>query len=386
MLLFWRIRYLDSRDKKFEDRDLWLDTDTIEPVAKAAVEAIHDLKDSRSRRKMLRYRHLFRERTSSISLSEYLCGHNDSISTIFILDYFEDENGKELTNIFPPGTKRHDMEFALADKRPIPLDKVSLSKDYLNILGYFTRDLREMLSSAFYKNGPGQLTHFSGSSSSPTLRTAVTDEEIRSFVTIFRRLYMKNEPGNFLKAVAVFGEALQEHPLANWIKGIAGEYEKELSEKPDTMPIPRDRVTFSRKCLIDVFLYTKYAHQPDKNRERQFIEYLAAVGNQNPLLTWTFLTELWMCSLHMRNAGVYIADFFDRYCQYYKISPPILASVSSDNPGIGTLEKKQDREERILKEKAEELSQSLWAAAGNPAGGPGQFIDQALEQLREALR
>jgi hypothetical protein len=26
MLLFWRIRYLDTRDKAFKDRDLWLDT------------------------------------------------------------------------------------------------------------------------------------------------------------------------------------------------------------------------------------------------------------------------------------------------------------------------------------------------------------------------
>src|SRR4051812_21386560 len=104
--------------------------------------------------------------------------------------------------LFPAGTEQHIIEYALAERRPIPIYKISLSQDQLKILGYFVRDLRELLASAFYKDGPGELT--STDSRGPTLQTAVSDEEIRSFVTIFRRLYMENEPANFLKAVAVF--------------------------------------------------------------------------------------------------------------------------------------------------------------------------------------
>ena len=40
MRLFWRIRYLDSRIGQLKYRDLWLDTDAVEPVTKAALEMI----------------------------------------------------------------------------------------------------------------------------------------------------------------------------------------------------------------------------------------------------------------------------------------------------------------------------------------------------------
>ena len=40
MLLFWRIKYLDSRDRQFKDRDLTLDTTTLDAVDRAAIEAI----------------------------------------------------------------------------------------------------------------------------------------------------------------------------------------------------------------------------------------------------------------------------------------------------------------------------------------------------------
>src|SRR5688572_26024005 len=39
MILFWRIRYLDTHDQEFKDRDLWLDTDDLDSLTRAAVEA-----------------------------------------------------------------------------------------------------------------------------------------------------------------------------------------------------------------------------------------------------------------------------------------------------------------------------------------------------------
>jgi hypothetical protein len=60
MLLFWTIRYPDSRDRQFKNRNLWLDTDALDAVTEAAVEATYDSNDS-SRRPMLRFRALFRE-------------------------------------------------------------------------------------------------------------------------------------------------------------------------------------------------------------------------------------------------------------------------------------------------------------------------------------
>ena len=285
MLLFWRIRYLDTRDKQFKNRDLWLETDTLDPITKAAVEATHDLEDPGRGRGMLRYKHLFGEEDYSAAHLNELCARHGGMKGVFIHDYFEDENGKELTNkemavvvsgnpdavMFPAGAKQYDIDYVLAEKRAIPIDQISLSADALNVLGYFTRDLREMLASAFYKDGPGKIVGSPGSE--PVLQTAVTDEEIRSFVTIFRRLYMEKEPANFLRAVEVFTDAIDGYPLANWIRGIAGEYEAELDSQPDFVPfLGRRNCPFTRKRLIDVFLYTQYAHQPDERRAREFQE------------------------------------------------------------------------------------------------------------------
>jgi hypothetical protein len=389
MLLFWRIRYLDTREKQFKDRDLWLDTDTLDNVTKSAVELTYELKDTRHQREMLRYRHFFQEKN---------CSKDELDGSVYIYEYFEDENGKELSNkqmaviltgnpdaiMFPAGAKQYDIDYVLSKKRPISIEQISLSQKQLELLGYFVRDLKEMLVSAFYKNGPGTLK--SSGRDATTLETEVNDEEIRSFVTIFRRLYMKKEPANFLKAVKNFEEAVRGYPLGNLVKGIGCDYEVELDRKPHFVPFLGQReFPFTRKILIDIFLYTQYAHQPDAKRSRQFQECLSAMDNNIPALTWLFLTELHACSLHMRNAGVIIADFYDRYCQYHKVSSDVLASVASVNPGIGILEKKEARKARIFREKAEELAKMIWMNKGCPTGGHIQFINQASEQLKHAI-
>jgi len=398
MLLFWGIRYLDSRDRTFKDRALWLETDTLDPVERTAVEYLAQLKGSGREREWLRYRHLFREeRVSGDQLNARVERHG-GMRSVFLHDFFEDENGRELTwkriaeiltgdpnaIMFPAGTRQHDIDYALADKRPIPIDQIKLSADDLRILGYFTRDLRELLSSAFYKEGPGMLT--SCGDVGPDLQTAVTDEEIRSFVTIFRRLYMKNEPAGFLKAVEIFAGITQGYPLGKWIAGVGGEYKRELCQPPDPVPyVGQGNFPFARKRLIDVFLYTRYAHQPDAKRERQFQECLAAVGGRGALLTWLFLTVMWECALHMRNAGVIIADFFDRYRQVHGVACDVLMSVAHENPGIGSLEKKEDRERRLFEEAVKRLAAQLWKEAGRPKGERRQFEDEARAQLSAAV-
>jgi hypothetical protein len=402
MLLNWHVRYLDTRDKQFKGRNLWLETDALDPAAKAAVEATHELKDTGRGREMLRFRHLFRGDDPTSGNRSALCDLQGRMSYFNIPDYFEDETGKELTHqqmavalsgsphavLIPPGARQHDIDYMLAPRPSILIDQVTLSQVQLNILGYFARDLRELLASAFYKDGPGTLTGLGGKGSW-VLKTAVTDEEIRSSVMIFRLLYMENERANFVKAVAVFHQALLSHPLARWVKGIAGEYEKELEEEPDCIPlVALGRLSFSRKRLIDVFLYTRYAHQPlgkNEQRAKQFQDCLAAVGGNQDVLTMLFLTEVWRCALHYRSAGIVIADFYDRYCRFHKVAGGVLASLRSDHPGLGTLEKQEAREARIFREKAVELAKAIWEREGRPDGGYTQFLNPAIEQLQAAM-
>jgi len=398
MLVFWRIRYLDTRDKQFKHRDLWLETNKLDPITRAAIEASHDLQDLSRARGMLRHRHLFREQKYSPAEWIEVSSRHGRIGSVSIHDYFEDENGDELTDkqiavtlsgnpqaiMFPAGAKPYDIEYVLADKPPVLIDRISLSPHALDVLGYFTRDLREMLASAFFKEGPGTIGCFDGKNLA--LRTAITDEEIRSFVTIFRRFYLEKEPANFPKAAAVFANAIEGHPLADWIRGIAGDYTAELQRPPQYVPfLGQGQCPFTRKRLIDVFLYSQYAHQPDERRIRQFQECLAAVGNRRPLLDWLFLTEVWERALNVRNAGVIIAGFYDRYSQCHQVSGSVVHSIASDNAGIGALEKKDARETRVLNEKAEQLATSIWAGKGCPEGGPMQFLREAREHLKAAL-
>jgi len=395
MLLGWRIRYIDSRDRRVKDRDLWLDTDALPAREKAAVEFIYAVGSEEWKQRMPCYRHLFHDGGISeedLNTLAVKCGVGGSFC---LRDYLEDENGKRLTwkeaaviltgsanaVMFPPGTPEHMIQLAFAEKPPIPIDKVSVSKESLEVMKRFAHDLREMLASTFYTEGPGTLQ------GDYRVETAATHEEIRSFLMIFRRLYMRKEPANYSKATKAFAQVIDGHPLAIWLTAETQQYEDLLKGEPQFLFFRADsKRAFCRKRLIDVFLYTQYAHQPDETRQKQFSACLAAVDGKRPLLTWLFFSVVWECALHMRNAGVLIVDLYDRYCKFHKVSGHVLPSVLEDNPGLGTLEKKEARQARLLREKADDLAIELWKEAGSPAEGHTQFLDEACEQIKAQMR
>jgi hypothetical protein len=88
--------------------------------------------------------------------------------------------GSRTARLVASGAKQQDIDLMFAEPKSIPLAEVSLSRDEARLLGYFVRDLQEMLNSAFMKDGPSTLTT---SGVVPTLTTAVTDDEIRSFIS-----------------------------------------------------------------------------------------------------------------------------------------------------------------------------------------------------------
>jgi hypothetical protein len=396
MLIFWNIRYIDTRDREFKDRYLWLETSNLDATTKAAVELCHALDGPGSNQDMLRYRQLFQEKKHSDEEFNELVTQSGGMISMSIPDYLEDENGKELTFqqrgqaltgdpdaiMMPQGAKKHDIDYMFAPKSVIDLRQINITQPDLDTLTYFLRDFRELVASSFFKEGPGTIS--SGSASGPVLQTAVSDEEIRSFVTIFRRLYMEGEPGNFIKAANVFASAILPHPLAKWVKGVANEYEQALSGIPDLVPFsPKDGVTFTRKYVINAFINTQYAHQGKKSRERQYANCLAEVNDQQATLFWVFLRSIWKCALYIRNAGVRIAPLIDACCKHHDYSPSAI-EPASEYAGLGQLEKKPDREARIFNEKASELASTLWEDAGQPEGGPMPFLRQARKGLLEA--
>jgi hypothetical protein len=270
------------------------------------------------------------------------------------------------------------------ERKPIPLAEVSLDEGDVRLLGYFCRDLRELFDSAFMKNGPGSIKL----GGTLALETSITDEEIRSFVTIFRRLYMTghHDPASFKKVVPIFTKAIGDHPYGKWVDGVTREYQSHLDSVPDFRPfVQPGNCTFTTKRLIDVFLYTQYAHQPNDERQQQFEECLQEVQGRRAFLTWMFLTEIWKCSLEIGNAGRVISGWFDRYCDHHGIVPDVLNSLRDDHTGLGVVEKAEDQRERLFEEKAEELATELWKQNGRPDDGPAKFIVEAKRLLSARL-
>lgn len=145
-------------------------------------------------------------------------------------------------------------------------------------------------------------------------------------------------------------------------------------------------LTFKVKRLLDVFLYTQYAHQPDERRQRQFLECLQEVKGRRGFMTWMFLTEIWKCSLDIVRAGRVIAGWFQRYCNQHGITPDVLNSLRNEHAGLGAVEKEEVRKARLFREKAEELATELWKQQGCPERGPMPFLPLARKQLAAQLR
>ena len=403
MMLFWKIRYLDRADKQFKDRYLYLNTKSLDPTTRAAVELVAENKSSKKEREILKYKYLF---TAGTLEGPGDLDNWDRFMSVGPSEYFEDDTGKEISDnemaqiltgsptarVIPRGAKQHDIDFMLAEPKPIPLAVISLTPEEVRLLGYFVRDLREMQNSAFMKDGPGSLKS-SGSpmlstAGNPTLETAVSDEEIRSFVTIFRRLYMTgaHDPASLVKIVPIFVKALGDHPYSKWVEGTAKEYQRHLDSAPDTRPFVRSGTcTFTTKLLIDVFLYTQYAHQPNADRQRQFRECLAQLHGKLAVLTWMFFTEIWKLSLEIGNAGKVISWWFKHYCDHHNISPDVLNSLRDHHAGLGAAEKEEDRRTRLFQEKVEQLATALWEEAGQPAGGRSPFLVVARDQLSRRM-
>jgi len=259
MFLFWRIRYLDRQDRAFKNRDLYLDTAILDAKTKATVELCCDLNESGTSREILRYRNLFLQDTLSLEEKTTRIEKSGFKTVCFTQDYFEDECGKELdanevgriltgsqrTIAISPSAEQHDIDYMLSPPNPIKIDDLQINDTDLEILGYFVRDLRELEGTALSKDGPGRLSWSTGVE--PTIQTAVSDEEIRSFLTIFRRLYMSGEPANFLSVVTRFASVIGDYPLIKWIQGIAKHYEDELNSSTHFLPFEgAEKITFSR--------------------------------------------------------------------------------------------------------------------------------------------
>ncbi len=398
MLLCWNVRCLDTRDKESKDRILWLDTNDLLPETKAEVELCLSTSGSSVNPKMLEYRHFFKEEHVTTADLEKPIGPG-GWRCFSIEGYFEDDAGNPLSEddvarivtgnptafAVPSGTPQYHIDYMLAKKDAVDFDQISQTGEQLELLGYFSRDFRTVSESAFMKDGPGTLCSNSGDRGA-IVRSAVTEDELTSFLATFRQLYMEKEPANFCKTAQLVIDVLAGHPLGQWVSGATDAYGQKLKSPPDfPLLMAGKNFKYSRKRLIDVYLYTRVIHQPKDDIGKKYQKCLDEVGGKQELLTFLFLTSVWQMVLAMGGPGRVIVGFYDHYCDHHGIRPDIHDSIGRENLGIGTEEKKSERDQRLLREKAEELAKAKWESEGQPAGGYTQFLDEAKERLRKLL-
>ncbi|MBA4019229.1 MAG: hypothetical protein C0483_18845 [Pirellula sp.] len=399
MVIYWKVFRIGRDGARRDEVQRVCDTTQLDSIARSAIEMTVKAGKHNSR-EILKFRKHF---------SPFAEGDENALEfsdgrTAFIPDYWEDEEGVELTSsevsaaltgnpnavLIPPGFRKHDIDLLLAGKQPVSFAHL-LANDELEILAYFVRDIRELENSSFKKDGPGTI-QFIGTASltsgnRPEFKTAVSDEEIRSHVTIFRRLYMQNDRGNLKNTVQLIVRLLKGHPRSDWIKAVWKDYNKHLNGPPDARFLTRDcAFEFSVADLLDAFIYTQYAHQPDRgDGAKAFEKCLEQVKGQQGVLTWLFCTELWKVTLIFLNVGRFVSWWFDQYCRHHSQQVAFVDSVLNSNPGIGTLEKRDVMEARLFEEEARRVAHELWIEKGRPESGPGIYLEEARSKLREAI-
>lgn len=340
MNLFLKIKYFDRNDKKWKDRELYLNTECLDPIKKFEIEFLIENKLLNIDRTILKYRHLFTDKPKDYSPNGIFIGS-------CLCDYFENELGEEITGFHK---EKHNIE--------LPITPKSITPDEIKSFFYFIRDVKELTDSSFIMNASNSILVCTPQFK---LKTAVNKEEIRSVLTIFRRLYLKKERAEFTKIASKFAELLDSLTLHKWIKGIIIKYENQLNSKINPKFIINQKFTinFNPKLLIDVFFYTQFHHQPCQKREEQYKKCLKEVNQNEDVLAYLFLTEILTISTYFENLWRIINPWFLTYCNQNQIKPDTIDSFGTQLHGIGTVEKNEDRSKRILDKKIKQLTKEL---------------------------
>jgi hypothetical protein len=399
VILVFTVIVVNRKNLDHTKKHLILNTNSLEPTIRAAVEFIAEDATAKSNRQILKYRHLF-----TVELTDSTQHMRESVTTVGPSIYREDEAGNEISEndffgilsgnpnamVIPHGFEDHDVELMFSNRKPLPLAQGILSQNEVRLLGIFQRDIQELQESNFFINAPGTLTTVGVTRLSPAqsmkLATPCNDEEIRSYVTIFRRLYMTSsrDPANLSLIVPIAGRALGDHPYGIWLEKTFESYSNHLKSKQKIWPFgPLFECTFTTRELIDVFLYSQYSHQPDLKKEQEFDSYIDEMTGNRDLLTWLFLTEIHHLGRKMKSISTGILPWFCHYCAHNNCKPSVLDSIHKVIPGIGAQEKQEDRRKRLIEEKAKELAFRFWSDAGEPNGGPELFLDAARKKIEE---
>jgi hypothetical protein len=313
-------------------------------------------------------------------------------------DYVEDENGRRITRTdvarrqlpsenrgviaVPANTREHDVQLILATQTKQPSDtkkKMYLSQQNVDSLAYFVRDANELKNSGFLSSGPRLC-----SSGSKIWIENNSDELTGAFVTVFRRLYMTKEPGNFLKACDVYSRNFVDEHLSRWIAAERKSFKTFLESKAALHVGAQPVYSFSNKQLFDTFIYTKYAHQPQPRRIKQYGMCLSEVGSEARLF-FMFCTAISFGGMHCVNAAKIIGTGLDSYLQGTNGKPSFDVTPYPDASHPRQKRMVDSRKMEILRQHSSKLGERFWNEEGAVAGQLQECMTRAHEMLSSSL-
>lgn len=308
--------------------------------------------------------------------------------------YWEDDEGQQLTAqqalrivtqnedlvIFSPGTAPHDITLAMTDNSPIPIDPLDffqLTQSEVNGLALFLRDIKELRQNPFYER------HATMRSVGDTLTLeTISVDLIRSFIAIFRRLYMsgKHDVGNFRDSCDVYCSRFWNQRVIDWVAEERRLYDQFLEEPAAKLVGTKPVFSFSNKRLIDVFLYTRFAHPPNESRTRQLKQMRIEVGSDE-WLEFMFYSVVQRAAMMYCNVSQYIAFEMDGYWKVGGLQPSADTTPFCNAGDRGVLRTAKEESEERIRKGAERLGEDLWKNAGCPPNALPQFVEDAMRQL-----
>ncbi len=379
-----------------ESKERWfsLDTDTLAPLEKHRIELLID-SCAVNGEAFRGIRMWFQQSEEAISLDKL--NHYPGEIKGFSVDlhsYWESDDGCRLTEaqairivtqnpdlkIFPPGTRQHDVTLALTDNSPVPNNPLAffqLTQSEVNGLALFLRDIKELRQNPFYERHATMRSV----GNELTLETISVDL-IRSFITIFRRLYMsgKHDVGNFRDSCDVYCSRFWNQRVIDWVAEERRLYDQFLEEPAAKLVGTKPVFSFSNKRLIDVFLYTRFAHHPNESRTRQLKQMRVEVGSDE-WLEFMFYSVVQRAAMMYCNVSQYIAFEMDGYWKVGGLQPSADTTPFCNAGDRGVLRTAKEESEERIRKRAERLGEDLWKNAGCPANTLPQFVEDAMRQL-----
>jgi hypothetical protein len=392
MMVFTRIRV--AVPGCWKDRWFTLDTNELDCVQKHQLELL--VESQRINAQTFRnWRSVFHQSDEQISIDR-INEYADRLQgfSINCHGYCEDAEGNGLSVqqglrivtqndaliVFAPGTRPHDVALAMSENSPIPDDPMTFfqfSQSEVDGLALFLRDIKELKQNAFFER-QATLRSVGGES---TLETISVDL-IRSFVVIFRRLYMsgKHDVGNFRDSCDVYCSRFWNKRVINWVAEERRLYDEFLNAPAAKIAGTNPVFSFSNKRLIDVFLYTRFAHHPNETRTQQLKQMRQEVGSDE-WLEFMFYSVVQQAAIIYSNVSQYIAFEMDGYWKVGGLQPSADTTPFCNGGDRGVLlTAKEEAGERITKA-AEKLGLDLWKSAGSPPNELPQFVEEARQQL-----